>query len=109
MFFEGPLLKRNYMHISISIENISFLRNCDIKTTKCEERHRRFYLGNVCLKIATRARLIRAVCLTLLLSFPAMDFISGQLISLTNPQNRIPVQCVNKLGKRLCDRTLLNP
>ena len=38
-----------------------------------------------------------------------MDFISGQLISLTNPIHRIPVQRVNKLGKRLfCDKALLN-
>ena len=40
---------------------------------------------------------------------PSMDFISGQPISLTNPIHRIPVQCVNKLGKRLfCDRAILN-
>ena len=33
--FSRPLLGRDYMHGPISIENISFLRNCDIKTTKC--------------------------------------------------------------------------
>ena len=32
------------MHGSISIENIKFSRNCDIKTT-CEERHGRFCFG----------------------------------------------------------------
>ena len=31
--FQDPLLKRNYMRGSISIENISFSRNCDIKIT----------------------------------------------------------------------------
>ena len=44
------------------------------------------------------------VYLTLLLSFLAVDFISGQLISLTNPMHRITGQFVNKL---LCDRALL--
>ena len=32
-----------------------------------------------------------------ILSFPAMDFISGQLISLTNPIHRIPSQFLNRL------------
>ena len=37
-----------------------------------------------------------------------MDFISGQLISLTNRIHRIPGQFVNKPGKGLfCDRALL--
>ena len=37
-----------------------------------------------------------------------MDFISGQLISLTNPIHRILGQFVNKPWKRLfCDRALL--
>ena len=31
-----PLLERNYMCGSISIENISFSRNCDIKTTNAK-------------------------------------------------------------------------
>ena len=45
--------------------------------------------------------------LTPLLSFAAVDFISGQLISLTNPIHRIPGQLENKPGERLfCDRTL---
>ena len=47
MFFSRPLLERNYMHGSILIKNISFSRSCDIKTTKCKEHHRRFYLGKV--------------------------------------------------------------
>ena len=34
----------------------------------------------------------------------AMGFISGQMISLTNPIYRIPDHFVNKPGKRLCDR-----
>ena len=38
-------------------------------------------------------------CLKLLLTLLTMDFISGQLISLTNPIHGIPVQYVNKLGK----------
>ena len=37
------------------------------------------------------------VCLNLLLSFTAMDFISGQLISLTNPIHMIPEPTVIKL------------
>ena len=47
LFFPRPLLEQNYMHGSISIENISFSRNCDIKTIKLKEHHRRFYLGKV--------------------------------------------------------------
>ena len=42
-----PFHERNYIHGSILMENRSFSRNCDIKTTKCEERHGRFYLGKV--------------------------------------------------------------
>ena len=38
------------MHISIWIENISFSRNCDIKTLKWKEHHGRFHLGKVHLK-----------------------------------------------------------
>ena len=34
--FSRPLLERNYMRRSFSIENISFSRNCDIKTTKAK-------------------------------------------------------------------------
>ena len=47
--FQRPLLERNYMHGSISIETISFSRNCDIKTTKCEEHNGHFYLRKVYL------------------------------------------------------------
>ena len=32
--FSRPLLDQNYMYGSISIKNISFSKNCDIKTTK---------------------------------------------------------------------------
>ena len=41
-----------------------------------------------------------------LLLFPAMDFISGQLISLTNRIHRILGQFVNKLQMLFCDRAL---
>ena len=48
------------------------------------------------------------VCLTLLLSFTAVDFIPGQLISLTNPIHKIPGQFVNKPEKiLLCDIAFL--
>ena len=47
--FSRRLLEGNCMHGFISIENISFLRNCDIKTTKCEERHGHSYFCNVYL------------------------------------------------------------
>ena len=46
------------------------------------------------------------VCLTLLLSFPVNGFISGQLISMTNPINRIASQFVNKPQIPVCDRVL---
>ena len=36
--------------------------------------------------------------LFILLSFAAVDIISGQLISLTNPIHRIPGQFINKPG-----------
>ena len=47
------------------------------------------------------------VCSTLLLSFPAMDFNSGQLNSLKNPIHRIPGLFVNKRQILFCDRALL--
>ena len=47
--FSRPLLERSYIHGSISMGNISFSRNCDIKTTKYEELHGRFYIGKVYL------------------------------------------------------------
>ena len=50
---------------------------------------------------------LEIVRLTLLSSFPSMDFISGQLISLTNPIHRIQGQFVNKLQILFCDRALL--
>ena len=63
---------------------------------------RRFVLVILSLEIAD------IVCLILLLSFPALDFISGQLNSLINPIHRISGQFVNKPGLRLfCDRALL--
>ena len=47
---EPTQLERNSMRGSISIENISFSRNCDIKTTNVKSMcHGRFYLGNVYL------------------------------------------------------------
>ena len=45
--FSRPLVEQHYMYISISIENISFSRNCDIITTKCEKCHGRFRLSKV--------------------------------------------------------------
>ena len=35
------------MHGYIQIENTSFSRNCDIKTTTCKKRHRCYYFGRV--------------------------------------------------------------
>ena len=35
--FSRPFLERNYVHRSISIENILFSWTCDIKTTKCKK------------------------------------------------------------------------
>ena len=35
-YFSRPLLERSYMHEFISIENISFSRNCDIKITNAK-------------------------------------------------------------------------
>ena len=41
--------------------------------------------------------------------YPAMNFISGPLISLTNTIRTIPVQCIHKLGKRLfCNNFTIN-
>ena len=55
--FSRLLLERINMHGSILIENISFSRNCHIKTTNCEGRHGRFCLGKVYLQnIATRSQ-----------------------------------------------------
>ena len=67
------------MHGSISIENDSFSRYCDIKTTNAKS------VTDTSIWVIENI-----VCLTLLLSFPAMEFISGHLISLTNPIHRIP-------------------
>ena len=48
------------------------------------------------------------VCLTLLSSFPIMDFISGQLISLTKPIHMIWGHFVNKPQILFCDRAPLS-
>ena len=45
--FRRNSMERNYMHGSIFIENISFSRNCDIKTITREWRHGRSYLGKI--------------------------------------------------------------
>ena len=88
-----------------SIENLSFLRNCDIKTTKCEEHHERFYFG-LYLKFISKNSDTRTLDQRRLLN--SHSIIPEQLISLRKPIHRIPVQCLNKLGKRLfCDRALL--
>ena len=83
------------MHGSISIERILLSRNCDYKTTKCEKRHGRFYLGKVSKNSNTPEIEHCPLNPPPLLSFPTMDFISGQLISPTNPIHRIPGQFVN--------------
>ena len=82
------------MRGSISKENISFSRNCDIKkkqhykitkTNKREERHGRFYLFNVYLERSDTLEIAKhGLFNSVILSFAAVDFISGQLISLTN-------------------------
>ena len=78
---------------SISIENVSFSRNCDIQITNAKSVTVMFISKNIdSLEIAGH------VCLTLLLSFATVDFISSQLISQTNPIHRIPSQFVNKPG-----------
>ena len=72
------------MHRSILIENISLSRNCDIlkqqnKNSKLLKKHIYSLLNSPITYI-----------------IPAMDFISVQLIALTNHIHRIPDQFVSK-------------
>ena len=87
------------MHGSISIENISFLRNRDIKTTNAKS-------------VTDASNWVMFMSKSLLNSpiiIPAVDFISGQPMSLTNPFHRIPGQFVNKTGKgHFCDYSHFN-
>ena len=92
--FSRAFLARNYMHGSTSIENISFSRNCDIKT-KCEERHINTPIWVMFISKNSNTLEIEHSLLNSL-SFPAMDFISVQLISLTNPIHSILAQFVHK-------------
>ena len=105
--FSRPLLAQTCIHLSISIENISLSRNCDIKTINAKSvTDASIWV----MRISKNSDTLKVVCLhvILLLSFPAMDFILGQLISLTNPIYIIPGKFVNKHGIRLfCDRAHL--
>ena len=97
------------MLISISIENKSFSRNCDIKTANAKSVMDAFIWVMFFIKNSDTLEICGIVCFILLLSCLAMDFISGQLISLTKLIHKIPGQFVNKPGIRLfCDRALLN-
>ena len=90
------------MRKSISIERISFSRNCDIKTTNEKSVTDASIWVMFISKINNTLEIAEhIVSLTLLLSLAALDFISGQLISLTNPIHGILGQFVNKRGKIL--------
>ena len=89
-----PLLQKTY----------GFQENCDIKTIQVKR------VTDTSIWVMSISKNIDTLEIehSLLLSFPAMDFISGRLILLTNPIHRIPCQFVNKPGKRLlCYRVLL--
>ena len=71
MILSEPVLEQNYMHSSILIENISFTRYCNIKTTKYEERHGRLYFDKFTFKsilkiehslLSSRVAIFRYVC-----------------------------------------------
>ena len=106
--FSRPLLERNCMHGLISIENISFSRNCDIKAINAKSVTDASIMVMFICKNSDTLEMKHS-----LLNSPIVilryDFISGQLILLTNPIHRITGQCVNISGKRLfCDRALLS-
>ena len=94
------------MHGSISFENISFSKQCDIKTTNVKS----ITDASIWVMFTSKnSDMFEIAEHSLLLSFRAVGFISGQLISLTNPIHRIPCQFVNTPAKRLfCDRALLS-
>ena len=99
------------MRGSISIENISFSINCDIKITNAESvTDASIWVMFISKSNDTLELREHIVCLTLPLSFAAVDFISGQLISLTNPIHRIHGQFVKKtvfiIIRLFCDRAL---
>ena len=86
------------MRRTIPIENISFSRNCDIKIKNAKIVTDASFWVMFISKNGDTLEIAEHSCLTLILSFAAVDFISGQLISLTNPIYRIPGQFVNKPG-----------
>ena len=89
------------MHGSISTGNVSFSRNSDVKT------HNAKNVTWVLFIFKDKDTLV--IAFYSLLPFPTMDFIPGQLISLTNSIHKISGQFVNKPGKRLfCDKAPLN-
>ena len=80
--FSRPLLQRNYIRGSISINIISFSRNCDIKQKMKSVTDACIWVMLISINSDT-LEIRSIVCLTLILSFAAVEFISGQLISPT--------------------------
>ena len=88
------------MHGSISIENISFSRNCDIKTTNPKSVTDASVWVTSISKNSDTLEIAEPRLLNSPIIIPryGFHFSSGQLISLTNPIHRIPGQFVNKPG-----------
>ena len=84
------------MRRSISIKNIWFARNCDIETTNAKSVMDASIWVMFISKNKDTFEIAEHSLLPVLLSFAAMGFISGQIISLTNPIHKIPGQFVNK-------------
>ena len=85
------------MRGSISIEKISFSKNCVIIMRPCEQCLRHSYFGTVYFKKVTRFKYSK-VCIPLLLPFSAVDgvpaHVTGQMMS---PENQRSLhQFVNK-------------
>ena len=91
------------MHRFISIENISFSRNCDIKTTKCEESHRCFYLGKAYSRNSYTVEIEHS-----LLNSPIIISCYGLYFRSTDFADKhwVPGQFLKKII--FCDRALLS-
>ena len=108
MFFQDPYLneitcKVPFRYKTYRFQEIVILKQQNVKSNMNTSVWVKFIFNNSNMLEMEHS----LVCVTLLLSFPAMDFISGQLISLTNLIHRIPGHFLNKPQILFCERAIL--
>ena len=93
--YRNPMLLDTHMLLSLELR----LRSSPIKTRNANSVTGASVWVMYISKNSNMLKIQHSL-LNSILTFPAMDFISGQLISLTNPFHRIPGQFVNKHEKK---------